>query len=125
MPSQASSKITGSEPIRPSSYEDKTHEEKKTDSMTTRHDLAATLFNKTRSKVKLDTLDKLTREMRRRRNLAHKTDTAIANGKSKFHMARIIVDIDLATAAARRAYVIFRYQLDTRKSEPDHSDKTN
>ena len=73
----------------------------------------------------MDTLDKLTKEMRRLRNLAHKTDTAIANGKSRFHMARIIVDIDVATAAARRAYVLFRYQLDMRKSEPDHSDETN
>ena len=31
----------------------------------------------------------------------------------------------MATAAVRRAYVLFRYQLDMRKSEPDHSDETN
>ena len=76
------------------------------------HDPATTLFNKVGSKVKLDTLDKLAREMRRLKNLAHKTDTAITNRNSKFHMARIIVDIDVATAVARRAYVLFRYQLD-------------
>ena len=81
------------------------------------HDPATTLFNKVGSKVKLDTLDKLAREMRRLKNLAHKTDTAITNRKSKLHMARIIVDIDVATAVAWRAYVFFRYQLDIRKSE--------
>ena len=47
------------------------------------------------------------------------------NGKSKLHMARIIVNIDVTTAVARRAHVLFRYQLDIRKSEPGHSDETN
>ena len=79
--------------------------------MTRGHDPAA-LFNKTRSKVKLDTLDKLTREMRRLRNLAHKTGAAITNGESKIHVARIIINIDVTTAVARRAYILLHYQLD-------------
>ena len=102
--------MTDIKPTRQSSYGDKAHEEKETSPMTTGHDPAATLFNKTRSKVKLDTLDKLTREMRRLRNLAHKTDIAITNGESKFYVARIIVDIGVTTAVARRAYILLHYQ---------------
>ena len=68
--------MTDIKPTRQSSYGDKAHEEKETSPMMRGHDPAA-LFNKTRSKVKLDTLEKLTREMRRLRNLAHKTATAI------------------------------------------------
>ena len=78
--SQPSPQVTDINPTRQSSYGDKAHEEKKTSPMTRGHDPAATLFDETRSKVKLDTLDKLTREMRRLRNLAHKTGAAKTNG---------------------------------------------
>ena len=52
-----------------------------------------TLINEVRSKVKLNTFDESTREMKR----------------LKVHMTRMIVDIDVATAVARQAYVHFRY----------------
>ena len=47
------------------------------------------------------------------------------NGKSKFHMTRMIVNIDVTTAVARRACILFHYQLDIRKPEPVHLDETN
>ena len=41
------------------------------------------------------------------------------------NVSRMIVNIDVATAVARRAYVLFRYQLDTRKMELGYSNKAN
>ena len=67
--------------------------------MTSGHDSATALFKEVRGEVKLDTFDKLTREMKRLKDLAY-----------KFHMTHMIVYIDVATAMARRAYVLFRYQ---------------
>ena len=57
--------------------------------MTSGHDSATALFKEVRSEVRLDTLDKLTREMKRLKDLAYKTD-----------MTLMIVDIDVATAVA-------------------------
>ena len=75
----------------------RTLEPNMTSFMTSGHDSAMALFNEVGSEVKLDTFDKLTREMKRLKDLAYKTD-----------MTLIIVDIDVATAVARRAYVLFK-----------------
>ena len=58
--------------------------------MTSGHDSATALFKEVRSEVRLDTLDKLTREMKRLKDLAYKTDIAKIYGKTKTYVTRMI-----------------------------------
>ena len=58
--------------------------------MTSGHDSATALFKEVRSEVRLDTLDKLTREMKRLKDLAYKTDIAMIYGKTKTYVTRMI-----------------------------------